>query len=654
MWSTWDLLAAASTSGPVGSEEEDDPDFSWDFFGLSDPSAMRDFMSACDHCLSGYSDDGHNLDDEGYGPSHECFHIDQGDHDEDNHLGMPENDDAPVPASGVEIPRELAVVRVPAGGQGTQLEQLREMQAKLDEETGRLVQLRQNIEQDWAGRALAGGARHRARDVQRRIIDDARAGLLPAFSGAGHNLATEAMLLRTMPEPSTTEGQRIQGELKDLLENVVVRRVESSAPRRHGSPSEHHAASSRRMCEASVHTEHTGDMTSSARDRLGDEQHRRDRRASLEEKVHRGYHPMRGGRYDSEEDQSPSPKPPGPRVFSRAIRRAPFPARFRAPTTITKYSGETRQELWLTDYQLVCQLGGTDDDNLIICNLPLFLSDAAQAWLEHLLPAQIFGWDDLVKAFAGNFQGTYVRPRNSWDLRSCRQQPGESLREYIRRFSKQCTELPNITDSDVIGAFLAGTTYRDLVSKLGRKTPTKASELMDIATKFASGQEAVEAIFRKDKQPQGRQKEDVPEASVQRGTKKKTRKKAQAKCNAIDADFVADAEHRNPRKLPGGGPTCSTRCSRSRAPITGVPSNTPLKSATCSGVTSIRSGPRRKVARTKATTRRGQQGRGVPGGPQLLHDLRWASSECLGSTPQAGAAGGLLGEGSDASLPRLV
>jgi hypothetical protein len=59
------------------------------------------------------------------------------------------------------------------------------------------------------------------------------------------------------------------------------------------------------------------------------------------------------------------------------------------------------------------------------------------------------------------------------------------------------------------------------VSKLGRKTPTRASELMDIATKFASGQEAVEAIFQKDKQPQGRQLEDVPEASTQRGTKKK-------------------------------------------------------------------------------------------------------------------------------------
>jgi hypothetical protein len=293
------------------------------------------------------------------------------------------------------------------------------------------------------------------------------------------------------------------------------------------------------MREASVHPGRTQDATPAAPGRLGNEHHHRDRRAHLDEKVRRGYHPRRGGRYDSGEDRSPSPEPPGPQAFSWPIRRAPFPTRFRAPTTITKYSGETRPELWLADYRLACQLGGTDDDNLIICNLPLFLSDAARAWLEHLPHAQISNWDDLVKAFAGNFQGAYVRP-------------GNSLRDYIRRFSNQRTELPNITDSDIIDAFLAGTTCRDLVSKLGRKTPTRASELMDITTKFASGQEAVEAIFRKDKQPQGRQQEDVHEASAQRGTKKKARRKSQAKRDAADADLVAAAEHRNPRKPPGG------------------------------------------------------------------------------------------------------
>jgi hypothetical protein len=108
------------------------------------------------------------------------------------------------------------------------------MQATLDKEAGRLVQLRQNIKQEWAGQGLAGGARHRARDVQRRIVDEARAGLPPAFSGVGQNLAAAAMLLRAMPEPSTTEGRRIQGELKGLLEDAAVRRAESCASRRQG------------------------------------------------------------------------------------------------------------------------------------------------------------------------------------------------------------------------------------------------------------------------------------------------------------------------------------------------------------------------------------------------------------------------------------
>jgi hypothetical protein len=75
---------------------------------------------------------------------------------------------------------------------------------------------------------------------------------------------------------------------------------------------------------------------------------------------------------------------------------------------------------------------------------------------------------------------------------------------------------------------------------------------MDITTKFASSQEAVKAILRKDKQPRGRQQEDVPEAFAQRSTKKKGKKKSQTKCDAVDADLIAAAEHRNPRKPFGG------------------------------------------------------------------------------------------------------
>jgi hypothetical protein len=239
--------------------------------------------------------------------------------------------------------------------------------------------------------------------IQHRIADDVRVRPSPTSSGVGQNLAAAAMLLRAMPEPSTTEGRRIQGELKNLLEDVAVQRAESSASRRQGYPSEHRVATSRFMREASLHTGRTRNTAPVAPGRLGNEHPHRNRRAHLDERVRRGYHPRRGGRYDSGQDRSPSPEPPGPQAFSRAIRRAPFLTRFRTPTTITKYSGETRPELWLADYRLACQLGGTDDDNLIIRNLPLFLSDTARAWLEHLPLGQISNWDNLVQAFAGNF-----------------------------------------------------------------------------------------------------------------------------------------------------------------------------------------------------------------------------------------------------------
>jgi hypothetical protein len=328
MRSPWDRLTAVSTYGPLGSEEDDEPNSGWDFSGLDIPSAMRDFMTACDYCLSDCSDSSHSLGNEDCGPSCECFHVDLGGLDEGNHLGMPEDGDPPRPAPRVDILRKLAVVPVPSRGQDAQLEQIREVQARLDEEAGQLVQLRQNIRQEWAGRAPGGEACHRAQDVQHRIADIARARLPPASSGVGQNLAAVAILLRAMPEPSTPEGRRIQGELKNLLEDVAVRQAESSASRRQGYPPEHRAATSRFMREASVHTRQTRNSAPAAPGCHGNEHPRRDRRAHLDERVHQGYHPRRGGRYDSGEDRSPSTEPPGPRAFSRAIRWASFSTRF--------------------------------------------------------------------------------------------------------------------------------------------------------------------------------------------------------------------------------------------------------------------------------------------------------------------------------------
>jgi hypothetical protein len=112
-----------------------------------------------------------------------------------------------------------------------------------------------------------------------------------------------------------------------------------------------------------------------------------------------------------------------------------------------------------------------DTDSFIIHNLPLFLADSAQTWLEHLSPNKIQSWADLKEIFVKNFQGMYTCPGNPWDLKNYHQESGETLREYIRCFSRQCNELSDVADANVIGAFLFGTTCESLVHKLGSKGP---------------------------------------------------------------------------------------------------------------------------------------------------------------------------------------
>jgi hypothetical protein len=223
---------------------------------------------------------------------------------------------------------------------------------------------------------------------------------------------------------------------------------------------------------------------------------------------------------------------------------------------IDKYNGETDPRVWLNDYRLACQLGGATTDEVIICNLPLHLADSARTWLEHLPASQIHNWDDPVRTFVGNFQGTHVRPGNSWDLCACTQKPGESLRDFIRHFSKRCTELPSVAQSEIVHAFLEGTTCRDLI-ELGRSPQVDSNELFDNATSFTSGEEAVGAIFdgkkgkRVDDAPAEGSKYKEPQQKHKRGKKgKKPRREVREQGHDDDGDEAH--ARRGPRPAPRG------------------------------------------------------------------------------------------------------
>jgi hypothetical protein len=118
-----------------------------------------------------------------------------------------------------------------------------------------------------------------------------------------------------------------------------------------------------------------------------------------------------------------------------------------------------------------------------------------------------------------------------------------------------------VAQSDIVHAFLEGTTCRDLVRELRRNPPVDSNELFDIATSFASGEEAVGAIFdgkkgkRVDYAPAEGSKSKEPQQKHKRGKKgKKPRNEARVQGRDDDGDeaLAVDPARRGPRAAPRG------------------------------------------------------------------------------------------------------
>jgi hypothetical protein len=258
---------------------------------------------------------------------------------------------APSPPTGADINAQLA--------------QARELEAKLAEEYRTVRLLRASM----AGEASARGERVQELGIQARdrINADFNVDNPETPPRASQKLIAAATLLRAMPAPSTPEARNLQREAQALIEQAAIQQADSSVSRirQQGDARDDGGAQGP---EPSVHagraTEHPANPgRTPAKERLLDTRGQaRDgdarnainarRTSKAEARAAAGYHPRRGGRYDSDEDRSPTSEPPGTRVFSREIRAAAFPQRFRQPTTIVKYNGETDPRV--NDYRLAC------------------------------------------------------------------------------------------------------------------------------------------------------------------------------------------------------------------------------------------------------------------------------------------------------------
>jgi hypothetical protein len=74
----------------------------------------------------------------------------------------------------------------------------------------------------------------------------------------------------------------------------------------------------------------------------------------------------------------------------------------------------------------------------------------------NLTPGSIYSWEELCVRFVVNFASAYQRHGMEAHLHAVRQEPGETLRTFISRFTRVRGTIPRISDASIITAFHQG------------------------------------------------------------------------------------------------------------------------------------------------------------------------------------------------------
>ena len=164
-----------------------------------------------------------------------------------------------------------------------------------------------------------------------------------------------------------------------------------------------------------------------------------------------------------------------------------WPPKFR-PYLPEKYDGPTNPSEFLQVYITVITAAG-GNDAVMASYFHVALTGPARTWLMNLSPGSIQSWGELCALFSVNFASAYQQHGVQTHLHAVRQQPGESLRAFICRFTKVRGTNPRISDASIITAFRQGVRDEKMLEKLATHQVETVATLLAMADKCARAAE---------------------------------------------------------------------------------------------------------------------------------------------------------------------
>jgi hypothetical protein len=157
------------------------------------------------------------------------------------------------------------------------------------------------------------------------------------------------------------------------------------------------------------------------------------------------------------------------------MQTAQWPSKFK-PVSLPKYNGFGNSKQFLMRYESAVNLAGGDGVALAKSFI-IACEGAVLNWYSLLELRLVYSWVNLKMKFMQAFQMFHDTTAESSDLYNYMQKDREPLRNFVRRFMQQGSQIAEADDKTTIKALIKGLTPGPTASHLMRKKPKTIDEL---------------------------------------------------------------------------------------------------------------------------------------------------------------------------------
>jgi hypothetical protein len=323
---------------------------------------------------------------------------------------------------------------------------------------------------------------------QRTIVQTSRT---PSQTAPGALSAARELLRQP---PSSTASLRAMKQWRDDVDRLLGMAHSTSTRSRPRSSRRQHEASAS-VCSPSVRGAQTNDLQAELNRRRA----REDARVSLE-RARECRQNIEGRNLDQDFAAVAPQTPVGARfragvplagmgcaALADHLRAVSWPSKFR-PHLLEKYDGTSNPSEFLQVYVTAITAAG-GNTAVMATYFHVALSGPAWTWLMNLALRSIYSWEELCARFTANVASAYQQHSVEANLHAVRQEPGETLRTFISRFTKVRGTIPRISDASIITAFRQGVRDEKMLEKLATHDVETVSTLFALADKCAKDAE---------------------------------------------------------------------------------------------------------------------------------------------------------------------